>query len=291
MLEQHTQRDIEKISYEILKGSKSLDIFPTPVDKIVSYSELVVNTGIDLSRIHPDYLSKATDVLKRALGKLQGVLDRREKVIILDLSQGKSKQNFVKLHEVGHDVLPWQQKSYDVLEDDDETLGHHVCEEFEAEASFFASVTLFQGERFIHEMDKLGLGIESSMQLSKLFGSSIHAALRRYVEHSKNRCALFVLENRTAIGATLRDKFQSQNFTKTFGELTIPLALDYFTWPFIQDYCSKRKLKTDGIMTLSTQNGDVIFQYHFFNNSFNAFVFLFPVGEKKRTKTKIIVSV
>jgi Zn-dependent peptidase ImmA (M78 family) len=187
MLEQHTQRDIEKISSEILKGSKSLDVFPTPVNKIVSYAELIIDTGIDLSKIHPDYMTKATEVLKKALGKLQGVLDRREKIIMLDLSQGKSKQNFVKLHEVGHGVLPWQQKSYDVLEDDDDSLGNHVCEEFEAEANFFASVTLFQGDRFIFEMDKLGLGIESSMQLSKLFGSSIHAALRRYVEYSKNR--------------------------------------------------------------------------------------------------------
>lgn len=291
MLESHTKRDIEKISHEILKGSKSLDIFPTPVNKIVSYAELVVNTGIDLSKIHPDYLSKATDTLKRALGKLQGLLDRREKIILLDLTQGKAKQNFVTLHEVGHDVLPWQQKSYEILEDDEESLRSDIREEFEAEASFFASVTLFQGDRFISEMDKLGLGIESSLQLSKLFGSSIHAALRRYVEHSKNRCALFVLENRSNFSATLRDKFQSANFTKTFGDLSIPLALDYFTWPFIRDYCSNRRLKIDGMMTLFTQNGEVNFQYHFFNNSFNAFVFLFPVGEKKRTRTKIIVSV
>ena len=291
MLELHTQRDIEKISFEILKGSKCLDIFPTPVDKIVSYSELVVNNGIDLSKIHPDYLFKATDTLKRALGKLKGVLDRREKVILLDLTQGKAKQNFVKLHEVGHDVLPWQQKSYEVLEDDEESLRNDIREEFEAEANFFASATLFQGDRFLFEMDKLGLGIESSLQLSKLFGSSIHAALRRYVEHSKNRCALFVLENRSSFSATLRDKFQSVNFTKTFGELSIPIALDSFTWPFIQDYCGNRKLKTDGLITLFTENGEVDFHYHFFNNSFNAFVFLFPVGEKKRTKTKIIVSV
>jgi hypothetical protein len=291
MLEPHTQKDIEKISYEILKGSKSLDIFPTPIDNVVSYANLVINQGIDLSKIHPDYLSKATDVLKRVLGKLQGVLDRREKVIMLDLTQGKSKQNFVKLHEVGHEVLPWQQKCFDVLEDDDESLDNDVREEFEAEANFFASVTLFQGDRFISEMDKLGLGMESSIQLSKLFGSSIHAALRRYVEYSKNRCALFVLENRTGFGATLRDKFQSPNFTKTFGELSIPVALDYFSWPFIRDYCGSRRFKTDGIIKLLTQNGEVDFQYHFFNNTYNAFVFLFPIGEKKRTRTKIIVTV
>jgi hypothetical protein len=48
MLEQHTRKDIEKISYEILRGSKSLDIFPTPVDKIVEYAELVVRKDVDV---------------------------------------------------------------------------------------------------------------------------------------------------------------------------------------------------------------------------------------------------
>ena len=34
--------DIDRISMEVLRGSKSLDIFPTPVDRIVEYSELLV---------------------------------------------------------------------------------------------------------------------------------------------------------------------------------------------------------------------------------------------------------
>ena len=74
------------------------------------------------------------------------------------------------------------------------------------------------------------------------------------------------------------------------GDTSRPVALDFFTWPFIQDYCNNRRLKTDCIMTLSTQNGDVDFHYHFFNNTFNAFVFLFPVGKKKKTRVKILIS-
>ena len=293
MLELHSKKDIEKISHEILKGSKSFDVFPTPIDKIVAYSELIVRDDIDVSKIHTDYFAKATDALRRALTKVRGVLDRKERTIYLDLSQGKPKMGFVKLHEVGHDVLPWQKKTHDLLDDDDDSLSNNTREEFEAEANFFASATLFQQDRFNNELDKLGLGIDSSMHLAKFFGASVHASLRRYVEYSKNRCALIVLEKVSLSGmpvkCTLRDRFQSEKFTKTFGELNIPLELGP-TWAFALDYYVKRKFKKDGAIKLITKNGETDFIYHFFNNGYNAFVFLFPIGEKKSTRTQIIVT-
>lgn len=51
-------KDIEKISLEILKDSKSLDVFPTPIDRIVSYVDLKVSSNIDISQIHEGYKSK-----------------------------------------------------------------------------------------------------------------------------------------------------------------------------------------------------------------------------------------
>jgi hypothetical protein len=162
------------------------------------------------------------------------------------LSQGKPRQGFVKLHEVGHDVLPWQKNIHIVLEDDDKSLSTETTDDFEAEANFFASATLFQHDRFVTELDKLGLAIESPMHLSKLFGASVHASLRRYVECSKNKCALIVLQNRSGIGLNamcdVRDKFQSEKFSKSFGEIKIPLQLG-ISWSFVQDYHSNRKLK------------------------------------------------
>jgi len=253
----------------------------------------VVRNDIDVSKIHNDYFSKASDALRRALTKVRGVLDRKERTIYLDLSQGKPKQGFVKLHEVGHDVLPWQKNVHDILDDDDDSLHTDTHEEFEAEANYFASATLFQHDRFVTELNKLSWGIESLMQLAKIFGASVHATLRRYVECSKNRCALIVLENITPKGIQpkcfLRDKFQSDKFTKTFGDINIPLELGY-TWAFVQDYYHRRKFKKDGSITLSTNNGEADFVYHFFNNGCNAFVFLFPIGEKKSSRTKIIIT-
>lgn len=86
MLELHSKKD-----FEILRGSKCFDVFPTPIDQILSYAELAVRNDIDVFKIHTDYFSKASDALRRALTKVRGVLDRRERTIYLDLSQVKSK--------------------------------------------------------------------------------------------------------------------------------------------------------------------------------------------------------
>ena len=109
----HSKRDIENISQEILKTSKSLDIFPTPVDRIVDHTELFIAGGIDLRSLEKKYKSFFfSDALKSGLSKIRGFLDRREKIIYLDMDQLTSRQNFVTLHETGHDVLPWQNKGF-----------------------------------------------------------------------------------------------------------------------------------------------------------------------------------
>lgn len=293
MIELLSAKDIEKISFDILKGSRSLDVFPTPVNRIVEYTELVVNDKIDISTIHESYISRATHALIKGLSSLRGLFDRRTKTIYLDLSQIHSRKNFVKLHETGHGVLTWQQKIHDLLEDDDESLSSNAIEEFEAEANYFASVTLFQHDRFMSELKKLPLGIPAAFKLSDHFGSSKHAALRKYVETSKKRCALLVFEKAPSSShdfkCTKRDLFLSRNFSDAFGNLILPDNLSS-EWPFINDYFQKRKHKLDGRMTLTTENGEINFHYHFFNNSYHSFVFFFPTGEEQNNRTKIIIT-
>ncbi len=207
------------------------------------------------------------------------------------MSQGESRKNFVKLHEVGHDVLPWQKATFEHI-DDDSTLDPETVEEFEAEANYFASVTLFQHDRFEKEVSKLELGIKAPMHLSQLFGASVHATLRKYVECSKNRCALLVLENVSANGTTpfcyKKDFFASVKFIDTFGEIDLPEKFGY-KWNFCKDYYFRKKYHEKGEITLSTENGHADFCYHFFSNGFNGFVFLIPYGESKSVKTKILV--
>lgn len=295
MINLPSKSDIEKISLDVLKQSKSLDVFPTPVDNILNYSQLRLENRIDLSQVDQSFLSKFSDNISRkfieTISLVRGLIDRREKTIYLDLSQNFGRQNFVKLHEVEHDVLYWQKEILEHI-DNDLTLDASTKEEFEAEANYFASATLFQHDRFENEMRKLELGIKSPMALAKQFGASKHATLRKYVECSKNRCALLVLERDPYArfnSCLKRDYFQSDKFTETFGAIELPTKFGY-TWQFTKDFCFGKKYHETGSISLDTQNGVTNFKYHFFNNSYNAFVFIFPEGEVNKTRTKIIVS-
>ena len=291
----HSKKDIDNISRDILKSSKALDVFPTPVGKIIQHSELYIAGGIDLKSLEKKYKSSFfSEVLKSGLSKIRGFLDRREKVIYLDMSQIASRQNFVSLHETGHNVLPWQNKTLEFM-DDDETLDPETQEEFEMEANYFASVTLFQHDRFDDHVKKYELGMPTVVQLSNHFGASVHATFRRYVENSKFRCSLLVLKNLSEQGSVpngdFRNAFHSESFLNNFGSLEWPENFGY-KWEFIKDhlFLKKRKWKTNGKINLRTLNGDVDFSYHYFGNSYNAFVLIFPKGENKPTKTKIVIN-
>lgn len=280
---------------DLLRQARALDVFPTPVDQIIRTADLVVDGTINLSHIDQSFLSKVSSTFLIGWSKVRGFLDRSEKVIYLDLQQLPTRQNFVKLHEVGHQVLPWQREITQYLDNDD-TLSFATREEFEAEANYFSSSTLFQHDRFLSEMGKLQLSLKAGIFLGKKFGGSIHASLRRMVEHSNKRCALLVLKKPDdsdllfdGPACSKRDLFQSRRFTEHFGELGVPEQFDY-EWTFAQDYISGRRFREDGVILLNTANGKAVFNYHFFNNNYNGFVFLLPHGEYQPSRTKIMLS-
>lgn len=283
--------DIDRISMEVLRSSKSLDVFPTPVDRILEFADMVVRKDIDISKIHPSYKDRANEFLRNALSKVRGIFEFSSREIILDLSQNQNRKNFVKLHETAHGILPWQKKVQAIIADNDHTLNPDHSEEFEAEANYFASITLFQQDRFIKELKRLDLSIDAAMHLAKHFGGSIHAALRRYVDCSPNKCALLILDNIERGKITtcnLKSYIASSKFEKAFGTILFSPRLG-FSHPFVQDFCFGRRYKKGGRARLETTDGSVEFAYQFFNNSYNAFVLIHPVGEIKRSRTTYII--
>lgn len=285
--------DIDKLSFALLKDSKALDVFPTPVDSIIASSGLHLNNQTSLKQIHEAYAAhEDTVMLAKALGKVRGIYDRDSRTIYIDQSQKPVRRNFVKLHEVGHGILPWQNLPQ-IIEDDDDSLSDHVKEEFEAEANYFASVTLFQHDRFNHELAKYSVGIDEARKLAKHFGASIHASLIRMVQCSQKRCALLVLENitppKSVARCDKRDLFSSGKFQETFGELQLPDQFGY-TWSFVKNYYHRRKGIVAGSITLPTENGEADFDYQFFNNTYNALVLLYPVNEKLAPKKEFFLT-
>ncbi|MNU19075.1 hypothetical protein D3C71_72940 [compost metagenome] len=301
MIDDSTRKDIENISYNLLKESKSFDIFPTPVDKITKYSNFALDNGLDLSEVDNSFfnvvkeklLNPSIKALSAALSKVKGIFNREEKIIYIDVGLDKNigKKNFVQLHEVGHGLLSWQDEIILAL-DNDETLNEEYEEQFEAEANYFASITLFQHDRFLSECQKLNLGLGAVMALSKKFGSSVHSAFRNYVLQSKKRCMLLVLNHPTDTSTktlTTRNLFYSRPFLSEFGELALPEEFG-FTWAFVQDFTFRKKLHEKGEIDLTTKSGETIKAgYHFFNNTYNSFVFIFPKGEKNKAKTRVIL--
>ncbi len=300
MLDEVTKKDIEKISYEVLKQSKSFDTYPTPVDKILDYTNLVVDKKVDLLNIERSFLEKLEDagkgtlkILQSGLSKVKGIFFRTENTIYIDASVSDEKQNFVKLHEAGHGVLTWQNEIA-LAYDNDTTLLEEYEDQFEAEANYFASITLFQQDRFHEEMLKLDLSIDAVMVLAKKFGASVHSTLRNYTINSKNSCALLVLTPiQGALGngaiCTKRNLFHSPSFSKNIGNLDLPDKFGY-KWKFIQLFRNDKKFMK-GEINLPTVFGDKIdCNFHYFYNGYNVFVFLFPKGEKKKSRTKIILT-
>lgn len=283
--------DIDKVVYDILKQSRSFDIYPTPVEAIVNYAELRIDKEVGLHNIPNHYISKKIDALKSALAKVFGALDRRKKIIYISPDLPNSKKSFVQLHEVGHHALPWQRDIFEYVEDEI-SLSPDVREQFEAEANFFASASLFQLDRFEREAATLPLEISTVKYLAGKFGASMQATFRRYVERTHKRAALLVLKEPVCFACplTVRNWFVSKGFSLAFPGIQLP---ETFTsdYPFIQDfYKNRRWIDNPKSVSLTVDAENVEFEYRFFFNTRNVFVLITPPGEKISTRKSIVVA-
>jgi hypothetical protein len=174
--------DIARETDRLLKRAGAYDRFPTPVDDIVQAAGLAeapdfVLDESAIARVPRQFRA----ALRRASAKLQGALDRRERVVhVSDLVTNEGKRNFVKLHEVTHAVLPHQQQM--LYADNHETLSPTVKAIFEQEANQGAAELLFQRDRFTDDARGLEVGVAAVAHLAARYGASLHATFRRYAE-------------------------------------------------------------------------------------------------------------
>jgi hypothetical protein len=295
MSERHSDeelRDIIQYSEAILDASDARDVFPTPIDRIVECADLVVSGEIHLEPKQHGFFTKSLKVLQSALQKAKGIIDLREKVIYLDPTSTDGKKAFVKCHEVGHKVIPWQAKTL-LYVDDEMTLDPEVKNRFEREANFFASEVLFQGDRFEREARDLPLEVKSAMYLAKRYGSSVHAALRRFVRTNHRSCALLVInyvdvKNRATTSLTLRSSDCSSAFLKTGGPVDWPNNLD-LVCPATPDIRAGVRWGW-GRWLLRTRDGrDCDCRYQLYTTSYNAFLLIYPTTTRTQTRTRIIL--
>ncbi len=206
-------------------------VFPTPVDDII---EAAKHSVISDQEIDDRFLAKATKkvggALKKALSKVLGVLDVAAKTMHLDKTVHAAKLPFLKLHELGHGLLPWQRDVYALTADCKQTLDPEVNDLFERETNAFASEVLFQVDTFTNEAANHPFSIKTPMKLSKKYGASVYSTVRRYVRTNARSCAVVVLEPPELVTghgftAKLRRVVASPAFEAEFGIAGWPEAV------------------------------------------------------------------
>lgn len=233
-LDPASQGQIRKYADLLLRKADAYGRFPTPVEDLIAAAQLEVARENALDKVFlgsiyralPNALKLVPDRLKRAAGKVLGLLDRRDRTLHLDKDVHKKKVPFLSVHEVGHDFLPWQRKTYDVLEDSETELDQETRDRFEREANCFSSDVLFQLDGFAAEAADCVLGIRVPLTLSKRYGTSFYATARRYVITSNHPCALIIFNHsQDETGREClkyRRSAASTPYTRWFGKLTVP---------------------------------------------------------------------
>lgn len=215
-----------------LRSADAFGVLPTPIEDILATHKLELEheNVFELSFLKR-MRRKASSALKSAIGKVIGLFHISDKIIFIDKTVQVVKQSFLKLHEIGHYILPWQRKMYAVVEDCENSIAPEIADLFEREANVFASEVLFQRNTFIEEALNDPFGIKVPMKLSKKYGASVYASIRQYVQKNPYSCVVLVLDSPElnygdGFRARLRRAIVSPPFKKRFGELCWP---DYFS--------------------------------------------------------------
>lgn len=226
---------VRKYADLLLRKADAYGRLPTPVNDLIDAAKLEVARENALDQVYlgelyralPNAFKLLPDRLKRAAGKVLGLLDRPGRTIHLDPAVHPKKQIFLSLHEVAHDALPWQRQTFALLEDSASELDPETHDQYEREANCFASEVLFQLDGFAAEAVDWEFGIRVPLKLSARYGASFYAAARRYIVTNCRPSALLVFEQpsvKPGLGEhlVLRRAVVSPTFHEHFGEVCWP---------------------------------------------------------------------
>lgn len=275
---------------------------PTPVDDLVACAGLVVSGDAALDEDHADFFAARAEYanalsassygrLKSALRKAWGLIDLQDNIIYIDQTVSQHKQAFLKLHEVAHKMLPWQRHTYFYL-DDKTTLRPDVKKLYERQANYFASVALFQADRFTRHSRDLPLELKTPLELSRMYGASPHATIRRYVEVSQRCCSLFVMEPSSSQAGEpvfrVAYMVQSNTFAQQFEGLAWSSCLGAGSRLTQALQTGRRYVEGDGLVLADRYGRGTECSFHVLRNSYNAFAFVFPLSESlRKSRTRI----
>ncbi len=231
--------EVTRLTEQLLRRADADGRWPTPVEDIMAAAQL---SEPHESPFSPFVLLQAPKHVRHAIqrlghGRIRALLDRRERTVYLDPEiENSGRRSFLRLHEVTHHLLPWQQEL--AYADSDATLSRATRRLFEREANQGAAELLFQGQRFAAMAGDFRIDTASICQLANDVGASLRATLRQFAEtHGGAVCGL-VLEP-SPIGVDplryrRKEVSQSRSWTSQFGSAsTWPEILSAEVFPFL----------------------------------------------------------
>ncbi|MCB1064761.1 MAG: hypothetical protein KDN20_17810 [Verrucomicrobiae bacterium] len=289
-LDLSTQKEISKHADLLLRKAGALGKFPTPVDDIANAAGLELSREAildkafigDFYRSLPNFLKLAPDKLKRAAGKIMGVLDKGGKKIYIDQNVYPKKQSFLTLHEVGHDFLPWQRKTFTLMEDSEFELDSETQDMFEREANCFSSDVIFQNNSFTKEVADYEFSIWTPIKAGRKYGASIYATIRRYVATRGFPCLVVVMEPKKNGRVAVRRIVPSPEYVEKFENQFV--GSEYGSGEFLYDNLPYNKYSQSDLLTLEDLNGDQwATTVECFNSTKNFFYLIRPTRKRSTT--------
>lgn len=281
---------IDKRVEQLLRQADALRKFPTPVDDIIVAQRLTVSSPDD-SPLAPGMLARAPAALRAKLGavpfKVLAVLDRRERVVhVHPETSNTNHERFNKLHEVGHDLCPWQDLTHAI--DGRSQLDPGTTQLFEREANYAGARLLFQGNVFNEVARSYETGMATVLLLAEQFGGSIHAAFHQYVSTHLDGMAGYILRRSPAVDPPsgnlyfpIKLALSSPKFSSTYAPPeTLGTGLSSSTHHDLTGAWQRLSAGDDiGTGEIHIQRGDGIMEtvdFEMFSNSYNLFMLIIP---------------
>ncbi|MHB0789618.1 M78 family metallopeptidase domain-containing protein [Bradyrhizobium sp. 5.13L] len=291
-------RTVHKSVVDLLNKSNAWGRLPTPIDDLMAAAKLKIapisafDEGI-IERYARKFGLAAKALVKSAIDKVLGILDVHGNIVHIDPSVNKEKQNFLKLHEAGHNELPHQRGLFRWVQDCKKMLEPDISELFEREANIFASIALFQDGQFAKMTADSPFGIKVPLSVGRKFGASAYASFREYVRRNEKACAIVVLNAPTACDihgftADVRRIDPSPEYVRRFGGLSLPEAITPSSMIAKFIPAPGRKMSRPGTLSLEDRNGNLHeFVAEGFCTPYNVFILMH--AKSTLNKTTIIM--
>ncbi len=290
-------REIQKEAQRLLARADVRAELPTPVDRLVAAAGLEQPKQSMLANL---VLNEAPERLRRPMRRLRlkvrALLDRQEREIHLDPSIDHPGQlAFKTLHEVAHDILPWQRELG--YADDDDSMSPSTRRLFEWQANVGSAELLFQRQLFADMAHDSTIGLAAAFELAQRFGSSRRGGLHRYVETHRGGVVGVVLDISPIAAGELayrrREVVLSKSFERRFGDANSwPRVLRSPPYTFLADAASARccsgSIKTQ--LILPDLNNDCCkLDVEISSNTYNLLV-LISVARRERGRRQVVLA-